>query len=101
MDLYKELFRSAFFNLGFFITGFVFLVFNLLPRIDDKLSLFSASIYEYGFPLINLKIYSGMTSTYKFDTIGLIADALIGVICCFAVGLICKFISSRLSTTGR
>ena len=91
MRLYKELFRSAAFNLGFWLSAAIFLILNLIP--NGPISYFGIHLdVETGFPFVNH--VSNHYGAY-FSNYGLIADALIGVMFCFAVGLLFKYVSSK------
>ena len=101
MKLYRELFRNGAFLLGFWLSGAVFLILNLIPHRNDAMAnnpfRFSNFSSKFGFPFVNFQTHLGVTFNYEFIITGLVADTLIGTVFSFAVGLTFKYISEEFA----
>ena len=96
MESFRKLFQNAAFSAGFFVTGAIFFLLNLVPHPQPK-SMFSNTLLETGFPFVNHKLFCGGACYSEFIRLNLIADSLIGIVLCFAAGFLWQSISESFA----
>jgi hypothetical protein len=99
----SKLFCNKAFNLGFFITFGLFGFLNYLVYIvsnnvnNNSVITFSAGGYIVGFPFVFYQVIIGHPNIFDFRWLFLIANILIAVVFSLLIGLIFKFVWSKIS----
>ena len=99
----KNLFQNTAFILGFWggISLFVFLNYisymASYSKYDKGRMVMSGGGYYIGFPFKAHYTYIGYPSGTEILWIGLVADILITLTCCFVIGLILKSVWARIN----
>ena len=101
----SKLFKNSGFTLGFSIGICLFAFLNYLSYIISYSKFtnpgkirFSGGSYTAGFPFPFYQAIIGLPNSFYFDWIGLIVDILIAVAFSFILGLIFKFVWSKISS---